>query len=69
MGDARRAWRLLSHLNGNSAGRIEVHEVLTRLTQSGGGRLQLMFTALLAHGQISGVARDPVDAADVRPDS
>jgi hypothetical protein len=48
--------RLTHAQTGNAAGRIEVHEVLTALTQTGGGRLQLVFTALLAHGQISGVA-------------
>jgi hypothetical protein len=46
---------LLSKRNGRGAGRIEVHEVLTALTQTGGGRLELLFTVLLAHGQISAV--------------
>jgi hypothetical protein len=40
--------------SGRPKGRIEVQEVLTGLNQSGGGRLQLMFTALLARGQITG---------------
>jgi hypothetical protein len=39
---------------GEPEGRIEVHEVLTGLSQSGGGRLQLFFTALMARGQITG---------------
>ena len=44
---------MLSKNNGRAAGRIEVHEVLTALTQSGGGRIQLLITALLIHLQIS----------------
>jgi|tagenome__1003787_1003787.scaffolds.fasta_scaffold20967955_2 hypothetical protein len=43
-------------LEAQNVGRLEAHEVLTSLNQNGGGRLQLMFTALLARGQISGVA-------------
>jgi hypothetical protein len=43
-------------LKGRPKGRIEVHEVLTGISQSGGGRLQLLFTALLARGQITGGA-------------
>jgi hypothetical protein len=46
----------LAGRNGRPRGRIEVHEVLTGLTQGGGGRLQLVFTALLARGQITGSA-------------
>ena len=41
---------------GRPKGRIEVREVLTGLSHSGGGRLQLLFTALLARGQITGSA-------------
>lgn len=46
----------LAAWDGRPRGRIEVHEVLTGLNQSGGGRLQLLFTALLARGQITGSA-------------
>jgi hypothetical protein len=48
--------RLSSRHEARNVGRLEAHEVLTSLNQNGGGRLQLMFTALLARGQISGAA-------------
>jgi hypothetical protein len=47
---------LLTGRDGEAAGRLEAHEVLTGLTPGGGGRLQLQFTVLLANGQISGNA-------------
>jgi hypothetical protein len=47
---------LLTGENGQAAGRLEGHEVVTGLTPGGGGRLQLQFTVLLANGQISGNA-------------
>jgi hypothetical protein len=47
---------LLTGKDGQAAGRLEAHEVLTGLTPGGGGRLQLQFTVLLANGQISGNA-------------
>jgi hypothetical protein len=48
--------QLSTRRDAQNAGRLEAHEVLTGLNQSGGGRLLLTFTALLARGQISGVA-------------
>jgi hypothetical protein len=46
----------LSHLSGTPAGRLEAQETLTGLTENGEGRLELLFTAQLPHGQISCVA-------------
>jgi hypothetical protein len=45
----------LAGLHGSTAGRLEVHEVVTGMGPESGGRIQLTFTALLAGGQISGV--------------
>jgi hypothetical protein len=41
---------------GHPGGHLEAHEVLTGLNQSGGGRLELVFTALLSDGQVTSVA-------------
>src|SRR5206468_7478600 len=51
-GDELAVEGLLTTRQGEGAGRLDAHEVFTG-PSSNGGRLELLFTALLAHGQIS----------------